>query len=179
MNPYHNMKVLQPSTESIAIIGMSCRFPKANSLDEFWDLLKNGKDTITEIPKERWNLEKFYDSDPSVERKTNQRHASLLSGVHDFDPLFFNISPAEAIEMSPSQKLMLELAWEAVENSSLPLSHVKGHNVGVYVGNIWTDFEHYRKAKNARATLHSAVGMSSNVVANRVSFAMGLLDQVW
>jgi len=159
--------------ESIAIIGMSCRFPNSASLDEFWELLKNGQDTITEISKERWDAEKYYDSDPTVERKTNQRHASLLSRIHDFDPLFFNISPAEAAEMSPSQKLMLELAWEAVENSTVPFQEVKGNNVGVYVGNIWTDFEHYRKSKNARATLHSAVGMSSNVVANRVSFAMG------
>lgn len=167
------MKIPKTTKESIAIVGMSCRFPNALSLDEFWEILKNGKDTIAEIPKERWNAEKYYDPDPSVERKTNQRHASLLSGIHDFDPLFFNISPAEASEMSPSQKLMLELAWEAIENSTVPFNNVKGGNVGVYVGNIWTDFEHYRKAKNARATLHSAVGMSSNVVANRVSFAMG------
>jgi len=161
------------SKESIAIVGMSCRFPNVSSLDEFWELLKQGKDTIAEIPAERWNFQKYYDSDPSVMGKTNQRHASLLSGVHDFDPLFFNISPAEAIEMSPSQKLMLELAWEAIENSTMPFHRIQGQNVGVYVGNIWTDFEHYRKAKNARATLHSAVGMSSNVIANRVSFAFG------
>src|SRR4051812_2875568 len=114
------MKTSPISKESIAIIGMSCRFPKSSSLKEFWELLKNGKDTIAEIPLERWNAEKYYDSDPTVERKTNQRHASLLSNIHDFDPLFFNISPAEASEMSPSQKLMLELAWEAVENSTVP-----------------------------------------------------------
>ncbi len=161
------------SEDSIAIIGMSCRFPNSNSLDEFWELLKNGKDTIAEIPKERWDADRYYDPDPQATRKTHQRHASLLSNIHDFDPLFFNISPAEASEMSPSQKLMMELAWEAIENSSLPYNDVKGKNVGVFVGNIWTDFEHYRKAKNAKATLHSAVGMSSNVVANRVSFAMG------
>ncbi|HEY9007788.1 MAG TPA: acyltransferase domain-containing protein [Ohtaekwangia sp.] len=159
--------------EAIAIVGMSCRFPNANSLDEFWDILKNGKDTIAEISKERWDAAKYYDPDPQADRKVQQRHASLLSDIHDFDPLFFNISPAEASEMSPSQKLMLELAWEAIENSTIPFRDVKGKNIGVYVGNIWTDFEHYRKAKNARPTLHSAVGMSSNVVANRVSFALG------
>ncbi|HEY9044868.1 MAG TPA: acyltransferase domain-containing protein, partial [Ohtaekwangia sp.] len=162
-----------PAQEAIAIVGMSCRFPNANSLDEFWDILKNGKDTIAEISKERWDAAKYYDPDPMAERKVQQRHASLLSDIHHFDPLFFNISPAEASEMSPSQKLMLELSWEAVENSTIPFNDIKGKNVGVYVGNIWTDFEHYRKAKNAKATLHSAVGMSSNVVANRVSFALG------
>lgn len=171
MNPLN-----QPphTTEPIAIIGMSCRFPKAPSLKAFWELLKNGQDTIEEIPKERWDMDPYYDSDLQAEGKTHQRHASLLSDVHDFDPLFFNISPAEATEMSPSQKLMLELAWEAIESASVPFQQVKGGNVGVYVGNIWTDFEHYRKVKNARATLHSAVGMSSNVIANRVSFVLGL-----
>lgn len=173
-NPLRNfMKTSQPSNQSIAIVGMSCRFPDASTLDAFWDLLKMGKHTIKEISKERWNADKHYDPDPQAERKVQQRHASLLTGIHDFDPLFFNISPAEASEMSPSQKLMMELAWESIESSSMPFDNIKGENVSVYVGNIWTDFEHYRKAKNAKATLHSAVGMSSNVVANRVSFAMG------
>jgi acyl transferase domain-containing protein/surfactin synthase thioesterase subunit len=160
--------------ESIAIIGMSCRFPKANSLAEFWELLKNGQDTIAEIPIERWDTRKYYAADAQTERKTNQQHASLLSDVHDFDPLFFNISPAEATQMSPSQKLMLELAWEAIDHSTLTLSAVKGSDTGVFMGNIWTDFEHYRKTRNAKTTLHSSLGMSSNVIANRVSFAMGL-----
>ena len=168
------MNINSPSKESIAIIGMSCRFPHASTLEEFWQLLKNGKDTISEIPKERWDMEAYFDADPSVEQKTNQRHASLLKGIHDFDPLFFNISPAEASEMSPSQKLMLELAWEAFENSTVPYNDVKGHAIGVYVGTIWADYEHYRKSRNALTTSHSAVGMSANVIANRVSYVMGL-----
>lgn len=162
-----------PHPNAVAIVGMSCRFPNVNSLQDFWDLLSNGKDTIAEIPKERWDADAIYDPDPLTERKTQQRHASLLSNIHDFDPLFFNISPAEAIEMSPSQKLMMELAWEAIENSTIPFRNIQGKNVGVYVGNIWSDFEHFRVFKHAKATLHSAVGMSSSVVANRVSFALG------
>ena len=162
-----------PTHEPIAIVGMSCRFPNSESIDGFWDLLKNGKHTISEIPKERWDMSKYYDLDPQANRKTYQKDASLLKGIHDFDPLFFNISPAEATEMSPSQKLMLELAWESMENSSIPYEKIQGRNVGVFVGNIWGDFEHLRKEKNAKATLHSAVGMSNSVVANRVSFTFG------
>ncbi len=159
--------------ESIAIIGMSCRFPKSNNLQEFWELLKNGEHTITRIPDDRWDIDKYYDSDPKEERKTNQQHASLLTKIHDFDPLFFNISPAEAREMNPSQKLILELAWEAIENTNLSFTNVKGSDTGVFIGNIWTDFEHYRKSKNAKVTLHSALGMAANIVANRVSFTLG------
>ena len=169
---------MTPGTDSrrnaIAIVGISCRFPEANSPNEFWNLLINKRHTVKEIPRDRWNADALFDPDPLAERKTHQRQASLLSNVHDFDPLFFNISPAEATEMSPSQKLMLELAWEAIESSSIPYRNIQGGNVSVFVGNIWSDFEHYRKFKNARPTLHSAVGMSSPVVANRVSFALGL-----
>jgi acyl transferase domain-containing protein/surfactin synthase thioesterase subunit/acyl carrier protein len=159
--------------EPIAIVGMSCRFPHADTLQAFWKLLSEGRDTITEIPKSRWNNDDYYDSDPLAQGKSHQRHASMLENIHDFDPLFFNISPAEAAEMNPSQKLMLELVWEAVENSTIPVQSVQGKKVGVYVGNIWNDFEHLRKHKNAPATSHSAVGQSSNIIANRVSFAFG------
>jgi acyl transferase domain-containing protein/surfactin synthase thioesterase subunit len=159
---------------SIAIVGISCRFPNADSIQDFWSLLVNRKHTISEIPKERWDADRLYDAELGADRKTHQREASLLKNIHDFDPLFFNISPAEAIEMSPTQKLMLELSWEAIESSTIPFRNIRGNNVSVYVGNIWSDFEHYRKSKNARPTLHSAVGMSSPVVANRVSFALGL-----
>src|SRR5688572_16500847 len=134
-------KTAQVITEPIAIVGMSCRFPKANSLSEFWELLSKGIDAISPISAERWNVEDYYDPDPTANKKTNQRHGGMLDKIHDFDPLFFNISPAEAVEMTPSQKLMLELTWEAIENSSIPFREVQGRKVGVYVGNIWNDFE--------------------------------------
>ncbi|MES2733190.1 MAG: SDR family oxidoreductase [Bacteroidota bacterium] len=158
----------------IAIVGMACRFPKADNLQEFWELLKNGQDSVSEIPKERWNIEDYYDSDAAAARKTNQRHAAMLKDIHHFDPFFFNISPTEATEMNPSQKLMLELAWETFENSSIPFQQIQGEKVGVYIGNIWSDFEHLRKQRNSPVTSHSAVGQSSNIIANRVSFTYGL-----
>lgn len=159
--------------EPIAIVGISCRFPNAANLSEFWQLLSNGIDAIKPIPEERWNVEDYFDPDPTATKKTNQRHAGMLDNIHDFDPLFFNISPAEAVEMTPSQKLMLELTWEAIENSNIPYRDVQGRKVGVYIGNIWNDFEHLRKHKNATVTSHSAVGQSSNIIANRVSFSFG------
>lgn len=161
------------SKEPIAIIGMSCRFPQAKNLTEFWEMLAHGKSAITEIPQERWDIEPYYDADLNAANKTNQRHGGLLSDVHHFDPFFFTISPAEATEMNPSQKLMLELTWEAIENSGMPFKNALGSKAGVYVGNIWNDFEHYRKHKHATVTSHSAVGQSSNIIANRVSFSFG------
>ena len=160
------------SREPIAIVGMACRFPKAANLDEFWDLLIQGKDTIDEI--KRWDIESYFDSNKKAKDKTHQRHSSLFENVDDFDPLFFNISPAEAAEMTPSQKLLLELAWETIENSNNSPDLVVGSKTGVYIGNVWNDFEHLRKHRNAEITLHSSIGQSTNVIANRVSYFLGL-----
>ncbi|ELR73055.1 Malonyl CoA-acyl carrier protein transacylase [Fulvivirga imtechensis AK7] len=157
--------------QPIAIIGMSCRFPKVQSLQDFWNLLKNGEETIEEI--NRWDIQAYFNSDKSARDKTHQRHSSMLKHIDDFDPLFFNISPAEAAEMSPSQKLMMELVWECIENSNTAFDHISGKKVGVYVGNIWSDFEHLRKHKYAEVTSHSAVGQSANIIANRISFFYG------
>jgi len=161
------------SIEPIAIVAMSCRFPSAGTLQEFWNLLSQAKETITEMPSNRWNAADYYDPDLEAHNKTNQHHASFLENIHDFDPLFFNISPAEATEMNPSQKLLLELVWETIEDSSIHYDDIRGHKIGVYVGNIWNDFEHLRKHKNANVTSHSAIGQSSNIIANRVSFNYG------
>jgi myxalamid-type polyketide synthase MxaE and MxaD len=160
--------------EPIAIIGMSCRFPKAENAEAFWKLLLNGEDAIAPIPQERWQVDDYYDADPTAPGKTNQRHAAMLERIHDFDPFFFNISPAEATQINPSQKLMLELVWEAMENAGIPAEKLTGTKAGVYVGNIWSDFEHLRKHKNATVTSHSAVGQSSNIIANRISYTFGL-----
>jgi acyl transferase domain-containing protein/acyl carrier protein len=163
----------QVTKEPIAIVGISCRFPQANTLQEFWNVLINGVDTVSEMSKERWDIDMLYDPDASAPGKTQQRHGAFLKDIHHFDPFFFNISPAEATEMNPSQKLMLELVWEAIENSTIPHKKAIGTKTGVYIGNIWAGFEHLRKAKNADVTSHSAVGQSANIIANRISYTYG------
>ena len=162
------------SNEPIAVVGISGRFPQSRTLNEFWKLLSNGHNAVTEIPDERWKVGDYYDPDRNKPEKTNQRHAAFLEDIHDFDPLFFNISPAEAMEMSPSQKLIMELAYEAIESSSIPYDLISGTKSGVYMGNIWNDYEHDRKHKNASVTSHSALGQSANVIANRISYSLGL-----
>ncbi|TRX48200.1 alpha/beta fold hydrolase [Fulvivirga sp. M361] len=157
----------------IAVVGMSGRFPGADNLSNFWDLLSGGKESLSEIDSSRWKHDKYYHPDRSVPGKTNQKHAAFLKDINKFDPLFFNISPAEAIEMNPSQKLMMELTWSAIENAKMATSNINGALAGVYVGNIWSDFEHQRKHNNAAITSHSAIGQSSNAIANRISYYFG------
>ena len=160
--------------KSIAIIGVSCRFPRAKNLDEFWNLLINGIDAVEEIPKKRWDIKYYYDQDPTVEGKSVQKDSALLEDTYHFDPYFFNISPLEAKEMTPSQKLMMELGWEAFQDSSIPNAKIKGSSTGVFVGNSWTDFEKIRSNKKSPMNQHTALGQSANIIANRISYCFGL-----
>ena len=162
------------NAKSIAIVGVSCRFPQAKNIDEFWALLINGIDAVEEIPQKRWDVQRFYDQNPAAPEKSVQKDSALLDDVHHFDPYFFNISPLEAKEMTPSQKLMLELAWETFLDSRIPFMKMRGSKTGVFVGNSWADFEKVRFAKKAPMNQHTALGQCANIIANRVSYHFGL-----
>ena len=108
--------------EPIAIIGMGCRLPGgANSPEEFWHLLESGIDGISEVPKERFNVDDYYDPNYDVRGKMYTRSGGFLNvPVDEFDAEFFGISPKEAEEMDPQQRLLLEVVWESLENACIP-----------------------------------------------------------
>src|SRR4051812_32696047 len=110
--------VTRASREPIAIIGMGCRFPGgANDPESFWQLLRNGVDAIREVPPERWDIDALYDQDPSAPGKMYTRWSGLVDSVDQFDPGFFGISQREAASMDPQQRVLLEVAWEALERA--------------------------------------------------------------
>ncbi|VFN06458.1 MAG: Phosphopantetheine attachment site, partial [Candidatus Kentron sp. G] len=117
--------------DAIAIIGMGCRFPKAKNPDEFWELLKNGVDAITQVPPSRWKP-----VDLTVP------WGGFVDEVDQFDPAFFGISAREAETMDPQQRLLLEVGWEALENAGIPVPSLAGSQTGVFVG-IWQHDYHY------------------------------------
>jgi len=92
--------------ESIAIIGLGCRFPGANNPKEFWQLLANGVDAISEVPPDRWDLDNYYDPE-APPGKMNTRWGGFLKDIDHFDPQFFEISPREAEKMDPQQRLVM------------------------------------------------------------------------
>jgi len=104
--------------QAIAIIGIGCRFPGRSSNPEaFWNLLKKGKDAIINVPENRWDSRRFYDPDPERPAKMHtQKGGFLQEPIDRFDPLFFGISPKEAEGMDPQQRILLEVAWEAIFN---------------------------------------------------------------
>ncbi|PTL78225.1 type I polyketide synthase [Vitiosangium sp. GDMCC 1.1324] len=161
-------------TEPIAVVGLACRFPGAPDAEAFWRLLCERKDLLQEVPEDRWDNGTWYDADPQAPGKMNTRHGYFLEGVSGFDPLFFGISPREAAEMDPQQRLMLEVMWEALEDAGVPASGLKGSRTGVFMGAIWHDYADRHLSERAAVTLHSATGQSLNIVANRLSYVLGL-----
>src|SRR5690606_564414 len=110
----------QEKRAPIAVIGMGLRFPgDANTPQQFWELLREGVDAITETPPDRWDVEAFYNPDPDVPGTVASRWAGHVRDVDLFDPAFFGIAPREAVSMDPQQRLLLEVAWEALENAGL------------------------------------------------------------
>ncbi len=107
--------------EPIAIIGVGCRLPGADDPAAFWELLRNGVDTVTEIPADRWDVDRYYDPNPDAPGKMYTRSGSFIrQPVDQFDPGFFGISPREANSMDPQHRLLLEVTWEALEHAGLP-----------------------------------------------------------
>lgn len=167
----HTLQPLDPN-EPIAIIGIGCRFPGgATTPDAFWQMLCDGVDAISEIPPERWDVNAFYDPDPATMGKTYARWGGFLDQIDQFDASFFGISPREAVHMDPQQRVLLETAWEALEDAGIPSDDVAGSMTGVFIGAILSD---YGQAQlRAFDTLVPYVGTGSllSILANRLSYA--------
>ncbi|NEQ88090.1 MAG: polyketide synthase, partial [Moorea sp. SIO2I5] len=120
--------------DNVAIIGIGCRFPGAKNPQAFWQLLRQGIDGIVEIPPERWDVDAFYEKDPATPGKMNTRWGGFLENIDQFDPRFFRISPHEAKYMDPQHRLVLEVAWEALENAGIAPEQLAGSHTGVFLG---------------------------------------------
>ncbi|WP_233624133.1 type I polyketide synthase, partial [Burkholderia vietnamiensis] len=161
--------------EPIAVIGMACRFPgSSDTPDAFWRLLDGARDAVTEVPGERWDIERYYHPDPATPGKMATRHGAFLERVDEFDAAFFGIAPREATYLDPQQRLLLEVAWEALENAHLPPERFRQSATGVYVG--ITCFDHAIQVSNAAmpSSSYAGTGSALNMAAGRLSFVLGL-----
>ena len=120
--------------QRVAIIGMSCRFPGgASCASSYWTLLNSGRTAIRETPRERFDVDAFYSPDTDEPGTTYSRVAGYVDDPFRFDRKLFRTSAAEAMEMDPQQRWMLELAWAALENAGIAPGRLRGRNVGVFM----------------------------------------------
>ncbi|CAL8113277.1 unnamed protein product [Orchesella dallaii] len=160
---------LDNDQEPIAIVGMSCRLPMANNVDEYWDILINGKDAIRKLPDDRW---------PSA---TSEEFRDIQAGflkcpVDEFDGKFFNISPFELSHMDPQQRFLLEVTWEALEQAGINPQSLSGTNTGVFVGTWTQDYRDLIKDINDEFSDFHRTYMGNSLGGNsgRLSFLLGL-----
>lgn len=163
--------------DPVVIIGIACRFPGADDSEEFWKLLSEGRDAISEVPPERWDNRLFYDARPAVPGKLNTKWGGFLTDIDQFDPGFFGISAKEAAEVDPQQRLLMETAWRLFENAGLKLETMEQSETGVFVGISTNDYL-YTKIKLTPGMetfdAYSGLGNANSIAANRLSYLFDL-----
>ena len=156
----------------IAIIGTSCRLPGASNPHAFWRLLREGVSAISRAPADRRQLEQ---SIVANELEPGALYGGFLEEIDRFDPAFFGISPREAAAMDPQQRLMLELCWEALEDGAVVPTTLRDSQTGVFVGAIACDYHDLLHGCGSEAvTRHAFTGLHRGMIANRVSYTLGL-----
>jgi acyl transferase domain-containing protein len=160
--------------KGVAVIGMSGRFPGAANLEEYWNNLMEGKSSVTEVPRERWNIDEYYDPDVDKLDKTNSRWGGFLSDIDKFDPAFFNISGMEAEVMDPQQRLFLEESWKSLEDAGYANDLASGLSCGVYVGAAPRDYLNNISEQEADITAQAFWGNTGSVLASRISYLLNL-----
>lgn len=161
--------VSQKNVEDIAIIGISGRYPMADDLAEFWENIKKGRDCISEIPKERWDHDRYFNSQKDVPGKAYAKWGGFVNDVDKFDPLFFNISPGEADFLDPQARLFLQTVWHTMEDAGYTRASLGSDKVGVFVGVMYSMYELFEgEIKGKRVPVTS----SFSAIANRVSYFM-------
>ncbi|TDD94229.1 type I polyketide synthase, partial [Actinomadura rubrisoli] len=151
--------------EAVAVVGLSCRLPQAPDPRAFWELLRRGGSGIGDLPTDRW----------AGPLPGGPAQGGFLDRVDAFDAGFFGIAPREAARMDPQQRLMLELAWECLEDAGIAASALRGGRTGVFVGAIASDYATLAVRQGPEAaTAHTVTGLSRGIIANRVSYTLGL-----
>ncbi|MFF0728294.1 beta-ketoacyl synthase N-terminal-like domain-containing protein [Streptomyces sp. NPDC004134] len=161
--------------EPIAVVGLGCRFPGgADGPERFWELLREGRDGVVDVPGDRWPVEGWYSSDRSEPGTSYTRRGGFLAeGAHAFDAGFFGITDAEARDMDPQHRLLLETSWQALESAGLLSGTAAERRVGVFVGVSGSENTLLPRSPRA-AGPYTATGSAISVAAGRIAHTFGL-----
>ncbi|NRO99001.1 SDR family NAD(P)-dependent oxidoreductase [Paraburkholderia sp. NMBU_R16] len=172
------MHVPHDRDAAIAICGIGCRFPgSASSKEGFWSMVIEGLIGTSDVPTDRWNVERFFDPTPGVPGKSVARVGGFLTQPLDaFDAKFFGIAPREAAFLDPQQRLLLEVAWEAIDDAGIVTRELRGSNTGVYVGGFMTDHLLTQLGALNRDAIgrYTEMGSTLGMLANRLSYTFDL-----
>ncbi|MFD2408223.1 SDR family NAD(P)-dependent oxidoreductase [Azorhizophilus paspali] len=152
---------------TIAIIGISGRFPGARNTDELWRLLVEGRDMVSEIPADRYDWRDYYGDPREDPGKTTCIWMGSVPGIGEFDPMFFEISPREAKTLDPRQRLLLQESWNALEDAGVGPRHLEAQRIGMFVGVEEGDFQRL-------ASEESLTSGHNGILASRLAYFLNL-----
>lgn len=132
--PQETIPCAETVSDDIAVIGLDGKYPMADDLGEMWDNLTAGRDCIEEVPKDRWDMDAYFDENKHRPGKSYSKWGGFLRDVDKFDPMFFSITPVEAEFLDPQSRLFLESSWHAMEDAGYTREALADSRVGVYVG---------------------------------------------
>jgi acyl transferase domain-containing protein/NADP-dependent 3-hydroxy acid dehydrogenase YdfG len=157
-------------SEPIAVVGIGCRMPGGEGPEGFWRMLVQGVDAIREVPPERWDVDAYYDPDPSVPGKMVTRWGSFLPAVDGFDAAFFGIAPREAATMDPQHRLLLEVAYETLEDAGEDADRLAGTATGVFLAVYNSDYARQQLAVLESIDAYTSSGTAHSIASGRISF---------
>jgi phthiocerol/phenolphthiocerol synthesis type-I polyketide synthase D len=161
--------------EPVAVVGLGCRFPgDVVGPESFWRLLVNAEDAVSEVPADRWDADAFYDPDPLAPGRMTTKWGGFLSDVAGFDADFFAITPREAAAMDPQQRILLEVAWEALEHAGIPPDSLSGTRTGVMMGMSAWDYTIVNVEVGAEIDGYVSTGNLHSTAVGRISYLLGL-----
>jgi len=159
-------------SEPIAIVGMACRFPGADTPQEYWSLLHNGREAISDVSVDRWDIRMFDPSGPVGSGQSSTRKGGFVNNIDQFDPYFFSISPREAIRMDPQQRMLLEVSWEALEAYGHNADKLAGSLTGVFIGMMSAEYSSKWNAETDQLDVYDVPGNTYSIASNRLSYQL-------
>ncbi|TCP45029.1 polyene macrolide polyketide synthase [Tamaricihabitans halophyticus] len=170
-----NRQLVAATTEPIAIVGMSCRYPgDVRSPEDLWQLVSTGTDAIGSFPTDRgWDVDVLRDAETDERGMAVSQQGGFISGLADFDPGFFGISPREALTMDPQQRLLLETCWEALERAKMDASGLRGSRTGVFIGTNGQDYQYLMMRSLDDATGDVGTGIAASATSGRIAYTFG------